>query len=70
MPTPQFARQRWMYQALEPYLPFLTANAVFSNARLRAEIGAAAIAPAPSSYLTDMLSTFSLSDAVRQMHAP
>ena len=70
VPTPQFARQRWMYQALEPYLPFLTANAVFSNARLRAEIGAAAIAPAPSSYLTDMLSTFSLSDAVRQMHAP
>lgn len=70
VPSPQFARQRWMYQALEPYLPFLTADAVFSNTRLRAELGAAAIAPAPSSYLTEMLSTFSLSDAVRQMHAP
>ena len=69
-PVPQFARQRWMYQALEPYLPFLTADAVFSNARLRAEIGAAAIAPAPGSYLGEMLATFSLSDAVRQMHTP
>jgi nucleoside-diphosphate-sugar epimerase len=70
VPTPRFARQRWMYQALEPYLPFLTADAVFSNARLRAEIGAAAIAPAPGSYLGEMLATFSLSDAVRQMYTP
>ncbi len=70
VPTPKFARQRWMYQALEPYLPFLTADAVFSNARLRAEIGAAAIAPAPGSYLGEMLATFSLSDAVRQMYTP
>ena len=68
--TPKFARQRWMYQALEPYLPFLTADVVFSNARLRGEIGAAAIAPAPSSYLRDMLASFSLSDAVRQMYTP
>lgn len=70
VPVPKFARQRWMYQALEPYLPFLTADAVFSNARLRAEIGAAAIAPAPGSYLGEMLATFSLSDAVRQMYTP
>ena len=70
VPTPKFARQRWMYQALEPYLPFLTADAVFSNARLRAEIGDAAIAPAPGSYLGEMLATFSLSDAVRQMYTP
>lgn len=70
VPTPKFARQRWMYQALEPYLPFLTADAVFSNGRLRAEIGAAAIAPAPGSYLGEMLATFSLSDAVRQMYTP
>jgi hypothetical protein len=36
VPTPKFARQRWMFDALQPYLPFLTADAVFSNARLRA----------------------------------
>jgi nucleoside-diphosphate-sugar epimerase len=35
VPTPKFARQRWMFDALQPYLPFLTADAVFSNARLR-----------------------------------
>lgn len=70
VPTHKFARQRWMYEALQPYLPFLTADAVFSNARLRAEIGAAAIAPAPISYLGELLGTFSLSDAVRQMYTP
>ena len=70
VPVPKFARQRWMYAALQPYLPFLTANAVFSNARLRAEIGTLAKAPAPSSYLGDLLGTFSLSDAVRQMYTP
>jgi hypothetical protein len=70
VPTPKFARQRWMYEALQPYLPFLTADAVFSNARLRDEIGPAAIAPAPSSYLGELLGTFSLSDAVRQMYTP
>jgi thioester reductase-like protein len=70
VPVPAFARQRWMFEALQPYLPFLTANAVFSNARLRSEIGAAAIAPEPSSYLGDLLGTFSLSDAVRQMYTP
>ena len=70
VPTPQFARQRWMFESLKPYLPFLTADAVFSNARLRAEIGAVAIAPAPHSYLEEMLSTFSLSDAVKQMYTP
>ncbi|SFC29822.1 Thioester reductase domain-containing protein [Polaromonas sp. OV174] len=69
-PTPQFARQRWMYQALQPYLPFLTADAVFSNARLRAEIGTAAVAPSPASYLGELLGGFSLSDAVRQMYTP
>lgn len=70
VPQPKFARQRWMFEALQPYLPFLTADAVFSNARLRSEIGDAAIAPLPASYLGDMLSTFSLSDAVRQMYTP
>ena len=70
VPVPSFARQRWMFAALQPYLPFLTANAVFSNARLRDEIGTLAIAPAPSSYLGDLLGTFSLSDAVRQMYTP
>ena len=70
VPVPSFARQRWMFAALQPYLPFLTANAVFSNARLRGEIGTLAIAPAPSSYLGDLLGTFSLSDAVRQMYTP
>ena len=70
VPTPKFARQRWMFEALQPYLPFLTADAVFSNARLRAEIGAAAVAPAPISYLGELLGTFSLSDAVRQMYTP
>ena len=70
VPVPSFARQRWMFAALQPYLPFLTANAVFSNARLKAEIGAAAVAPAPISYLGDLLGTFSLSDAVRQMYTP
>ena len=70
VPVPKFARQRWMFAALQPYLPFLTANAVFSNARLQAEIGVLANAPAPSSYLGDLLGTFSLSDAVRQMYTP
>lgn len=70
VPVPQFARQRWMLAALQPYLPFLTADAVFSNARLKAEIGSAAEAPAPSSYLGELLGTFSLSDAVRQMYTP
>jgi nucleoside-diphosphate-sugar epimerase len=70
VPVPSFARQRWMFAALQPYLPFLTANAVFSNDRLRAEIGTLAIAPAPISYLGEMLGTFSLSDAVRQMYTP
>ena len=70
VPTPKFARQRWMFEALQPYLPFLTADAVFSNARLRAEIGSLANAPAPNSYLGEMLSTFSLSDAVKQMYTP
>ena len=70
VPVPSFARQRWMFAALQPYLPFLTADAVFSNARLRGEIGTSAVAPTPSSYLSDMLGTFSLSDAVRQMYTP
>ena len=70
VPVPTFARQRWMFAALQPYLPFLTADAVFSNARLRAEIGTFAVAPAPTSYLGDLLGTFSLSDAVRQMYTP
>ena len=70
VPVPTFARQRWMFAALQPYLPFLTADAVFSNARLQAEIGTFAVAPAPSSYLGDLLGTFSLSDAVRQMYTP
>ena len=70
VPVPEFARQRWMFASLQPYLPFLTADAVFSNARLRAEIGVAAIAPAPGSYLGELLSTFSLSDAVKQMYTP
>jgi nucleoside-diphosphate-sugar epimerase len=70
VPVPSFARQRWMYAALQPYLPFLTADAVFSNARLRAEIGTLSIAPSPKSYLSDMLGTFSLSDAVKQMYTP
>ncbi len=70
VPVPKFARQRWMFEALQPYLPFLTANAVFSNARLQEEIGALAVAPAPISYLGDLLGTFSLSDAVRQMYTP
>ena len=70
VPVPQFARQRWMFASLQAYLPFLTADAVFSNARLRAEIGVAAIAPAPASYLGELLSTFSLSDAVKQMYTP
>ena len=70
VPVPKFARQRWMFAALQPYLPFLTANAVFSNARLRSEIGTLAMAPAPSSYLGDMLGSFSLSDAVKQMYTP
>lgn len=70
VPVPSFARQRWMFAALQPYLPFLTADAVFSNARLRAEIGALAVAPVPISYLGDLLGTFSLSDAVRQMYTP
>ena len=69
-PVPTFARQRWMFAALQPYLPFLTADAVFSNARLRSEIGTFAIAPAPSSYLGDLLGKFSLSDAVKQMYTP
>ena len=70
VPTPKFARQRWMFEALQPYLPFLTADAVFSNARLRSELGAEAVAPAPSSYLGELLGTLSLSDAVRQMYTP
>ncbi|MES2363515.1 MAG: SDR family oxidoreductase [Pseudomonadota bacterium] len=70
VPVPKFARQRWMFASLQPYLPFLTADAVFSNARLRAEIGTIADAPAPISYLGEMLSTFSLSDAVKQMYTP
>ena len=70
VPVPSFARQRWMFAALQPYLPFLTADAVFSNARLHAEIGMLAQAPAPSSYLADMLGAFSLSDAVKQMYSP
>jgi thioester reductase-like protein len=70
VPVPKFARQRWMFAALQPYLPFLTADAVFSNARLQAEIGTLADAPAPISYLGDLLGTFSLSDAVRQMYTP
>ena len=70
VPVPSFARQRWMFAALQPYLPFLTADAVFSNARLKAEIGALATVSAPSSYLGDLLGTFSLSDAVRQMYTP
>lgn len=70
VPEPKFARQRWMFAALQPYLPFLTADAVFSNARLHAEIGTLAEAPAPSSYLGELLGTFSLSDAVRQMYTP
>jgi nucleoside-diphosphate-sugar epimerase len=70
VPQPKFARQRWMFEALQPYLPFLTADAVFSNTRLRAEIGPAAVAPAPISYLGELLGAFSLSDAVRQMYTP
>ena len=70
VPVPSFARQRWMFAALQPYLPFLTADAVFSNARLKVEIGELAVAPAPVSYLGDLLGTFSLSDAVRQMYTP
>jgi nucleoside-diphosphate-sugar epimerase len=70
VPVPSFARQRWMFAALQPYLPFLTADAVFSHARLRAEIGTLAIAPTPASFLADMLGTFSLSDAVKQMYTP
>jgi len=70
VPVPSFARQRWMFAALQPYLPFLTADAVFNNARLRAEIGALAVGPAPVTYLGDLLGTFSLSDAVRQMYTP
>ena len=70
VPVPKFARQRWMFAALQPYLPFLTANAVFSNARLHSAIGTLATAPPPISYLSEMLSTFSLSDAVKQMYTP
>ena len=70
VPVPSFARQRWMFAALQPYLPFLTADAVFSNERLKAEIGELAVAPAPISYLGDLLGKFSLSDAVRQMYTP
>lgn len=70
VPVPKFARQRWMFASLQPYLPFLTADAVFSNARLRAEIGTIADAPPPISYLGEMLGTFSLSDAVKQMYTP
>lgn len=70
VPVPKFARQRWMFAALQPYLPFLTANAVFSNARLHAEIGTLADAPTPISYLGELLGTFSLSDAVKQMYTP
>jgi nucleoside-diphosphate-sugar epimerase len=70
VPVPKFARQRWMFAALQPYLPFLTADAVFSSARLQAEIGELATAPAPASYLGEMLGTFSLTDAVKQMYTP
>lgn len=70
VPVPKFARQRWMFASLQPYLPFLTADAVFSNARLKTEIGPLANAPAPSSYLGELLGTFSLSDAVKQMYTP
>ena len=70
VPVPKFARQRWMLASLQPYLPFLTADAVFSNARLHAEIGTLAEAPAPSSYLGELLGAFSLSDAVKQMYTP
>ena len=70
VPVPSFARQRWMFAALQPYLPFLTADAVFSSARLHSEIVILAAAPAPSSYLSDMLGAFSLSDAVKQMYTP
>jgi nucleoside-diphosphate-sugar epimerase len=70
MPVPSFARQRWMFAALQPYLPFLTADVVFSNDRLRGEIGELALAPEPSSYLADLLGAFSLSDAVKQMYTP
>ena len=70
VPVPSFARQRWMFAALQPYLPFLTADAVFSSVRLQAEIGTLAFAPAPISYLGDLLGTFSLSDAVRHMYTP
>ncbi len=70
VPVPSFARQRWMFAALQPYLPFLTADAVFSNARLKQEIGTSAAAPIPNSYLGDLLGAFSLSDAVKQMYAP
>jgi nucleoside-diphosphate-sugar epimerase len=70
VPQPKFARQRWMFAALQPYLPFLTADAVFSSARLQAEIGALATAPPPVSYLGEMLGTFSLTDAVKQMYTP
>ncbi|MES2190029.1 MAG: SDR family oxidoreductase [Pseudomonadota bacterium] len=70
VPTPKFARQRWMFSSLQPYLPFLTADAVFSNLRLHEEIGTLADAPAPISYLGDLLGTFSLSDAVKQMYTP
>ena len=45
-------------------------DAVFSNARLTAEIGGLAVAPAPVSYLGDLLATFSLTDAVKQMYMP
>lgn len=69
-PVPSFARQRWMFAALQPYLPFLTADAVFSNARLRAEIGTFAEAPAPGSYLGDLLGTFTLTGSVRQTYTP
>lgn len=70
VPTPKFARQRWMFASLQPYLPFLTADAVFSNVRLHKEIGTLAEAPAPVSYLGELLGTFSLSDAVKQMYTP
>ncbi|WP_332777982.1 SDR family oxidoreductase [Polaromonas sp.] len=68
--TPEFARQRWMHGALEPYLPFLNADAVFCNARLLAEIGSAAQAPKPDDYLSELLQKFTLSDAVQQMYTP
>ncbi|MES2414284.1 MAG: SDR family oxidoreductase [Pseudomonadota bacterium] len=70
VPAPKFARQRWMFASLQPYLPFLTADAVFSNARLHEEIGTLADAPAPITYLGELLGTFSLSDAVKQMYTP